>query len=258
VTEAALAETIAERTWKNPAELAPLDGRIRYARYDRQAMIWDCEARPGGVSAGGPFHVCLTMSKPAQIAASPALVAMWLDRYHRLAAIIEQQPQDPAVWVWAVRQKILAYLLQRYGSQITAGDLMFAEADSAQKEASPQASLPSVPDSHATIAKAAGAQLRPPSVFRSKLDRLSELNASRYKAMAEEQLKDECEKTAYRLERLVRLSSTETADSFSNAILKEQKALWVQELESIAGMIPEDHPLTDDEIIAILSDNSHQ
>jgi hypothetical protein len=195
------------------------------------------------------------MSESAQPTASPQLIAVWLDRYRELNALILTQPQDPLLWVWTVRRKILEYLLHRYGPQISARDLMGVSADL------PKDGPPST--THASSAAAARpegeiehpAPPRTASVFRSKLDRLSELNATRYAALAEEERKLEAKVIATATRPVIPLLYQGYL-GLSDAILAEQRMLMFGEFEAIAGLIPEDHPLTDDEILAILSDNT--
>jgi hypothetical protein len=197
------------------------------------------------------------MSKSAQPTASPELIAVWLHRYRGLNTLIQKRPQDPSLWVWTVRRKILEYLLHRYGPQISARDLMGVSADQPKDEPPSTTQASSAPAASPKGEPGHPAPPRTASVFRSKLDRLSELNATRYAALAEEERKLDAKEIAAATRPVIPLSYQEKGYmGLSDAILAEQRTLMFGALEAIAELIPEDHPLTEDEILAILSDNT--
>jgi hypothetical protein len=197
------------------------------------------------------------MSKSAQPTASPELIAVWLDRYRGLNSLIQTRSRDPSLWVWTVQHKILEYLLHRYGPQISARDLMGVSAElvkdkppSTTQASSARAASPEGETEHPAPPRTA-------SAFRSKLDRLSELNATRYAALAEEDRKLDAKEIAAATWPVIPLPYQDQGYfGLSDAILAEQRTLMFGELEAIAELIPEDHPLTEDEILAILSDNT--
>jgi hypothetical protein len=127
------------------------------------------------------------MHQPVQSNASRELTVVWLERYRHLGVLIEQQPEAPFAWVWNVRQRILAYLLHRYGSQVSARDLMSIPAtDRLYDETAPAITSRLERAPGVETARHADVPLRSASNFRPKLAELRDLNEPRYAALAEQ------------------------------------------------------------------------
>jgi hypothetical protein len=192
------------------------------------------------------------MSPPAKPPANPALIAVWVDRHRSLGELIEQRPHDPSFWVWTIRHRILGYLLHRYGSQICAGDLMRMPADPSQDKNSRTS-----PAAARDRRQQPASPVRAASAFRSTLDHLRELNEARYAVLAEEHQEVMRRKLIAMSARIVRLTFPESKHVLlCDETLLEQRPTLCKDLEWIFGSIPEVHALTEEEIVALLSDKA--
>ncbi|MCC6679597.1 MAG: hypothetical protein IT445_01735 [Phycisphaeraceae bacterium] len=173
------------------------------------------------------------MGRPHSSEVSPGLVSVWLNRYQNLRQLVQEHPDDASAWIWSLRLNILAYLLHRYGRQVSALDLLKSLPPNAPSNTFPSARVQQ-PVRAAGIETTQGTdtQLRSASGFRSTLEHICELNE---------------------MKKVFDISYPESGYKLPNEDLqRQQRELLRNEAVLLSELVPEELPLSEEQIVALL------
>jgi|GEM_PF-6490836 len=186
------------------------------------------------------------MPKPLPQSVSSELVVSWWERYKNLRALMSERPDDPAYGVWAIRRKILTYLVRRYDSGTAIRELIddaelevYVDIEDETPEANQDDLPPGIPVAENEPVVGPDATDEVPVRFHTRQglrNILHEFFAPKNPPI------------------VVSLSYPEEGYELPNErLIREQRQIVIEEIASIMELIPEDDDLTEDEILAILS-----
>ena len=188
-------------------------------------------------------------NKPSQDV-NPELVATWLSRMRNLHSLIEADPSGSWTWLWRIRRDVIRYLLRRYGSEVTARDLLTSSMVEPSVQEPPVETTTAYTHETGRIEakKKSPHAPRAQGEFRDWLDHIHEANEQVRLAQLDPR------------QRIVCLTYPESGFQLSDDHLRHQQRAIVQsEFDAIRELIAgspdleiSDTSLTDDEIVAIL------
>lgn len=205
--------------------------------------------------------------------ASPAVILSWRKRQARLSEAIAAQPSHTSAWLWAIRLKIIGFLLTRYDTFPPAGAVASGIAPTAPDlDLDTDAAAPAA----GSAAKPADVEQRaspivptrtshPPrgrTAIQARLDHLRDENATRYAQVSKdnEQIAEMKRHDQIVFAEYARQMKTAKSPEFATASSTEPDEIddltGDEYLQDLDGWFGEGPPLTEEELLAILMNES--